>query len=43
MGDFVIENVDVDFNDFGYEVCLDLLMKAKFIIDLRYLQMKRNE
>ncbi|HHW36293.1 MAG TPA: clan AA aspartic protease [Bacillales bacterium] len=47
IGDFTIEEVEVDFNDFGYEdinglLGLDLLMKAGFNIDLLNLQMVRN-
>lgn len=39
IGDFTAENVEVDFNDFGYKdinglLGLDLLLKAGFIIDL---------
>lgn len=47
IGDFIAENVEVDFNDFGYDdinglLGLDLLMKAGFTIDLLQLQMKRS-
>lgn len=46
IDDFVIENVDIDFNDFGYEdinglLGLDLLLRAEFLIDLRHLRMER--
>jgi predicted aspartyl protease len=42
--DFVAEQIEVDFNDFGYEdinglLGLDLLMKAGFNIDLLNLEM----
>ncbi|GGB50522.1 aspartyl protease [Virgibacillus dakarensis] len=47
ISDFVVENVEVDFNDFGYEdinglLGLDLLMQAGFTIDLMQLEMERN-
>lgn len=47
IGDFIIEEVEVDFNDFGYEdinglLGLDLLLKAGFTIDLLNLQMDRT-
>ena len=47
INDFIIEKVEVDFNDFGYEdinglLGLDLLMEARFTIDLLHLQMNRN-
>lgn len=47
INDFIAEKIEVDFNDFGYDdinglLGLDLLMKAKFTIDLRHLQMDRN-
>lgn len=47
MGDFTVEEVEVDFNDFGYEdinglLGLDLLMRAGFIIDIQNLQMGRK-
>lgn len=48
IGDFTVEGVEVDFNDFGYEdinglLGLDLLMRAGFNIDLQNLQMVRND
>lgn len=48
MDEFVIENVEIDFNDFGYKdinglLGLDLLMKAEFVIDLQHLEIKRIE
>src|SRR5699024_1394228 len=47
ISDFVVENVEIDFNDFGYEdinglLGLDLLMQAGFTIDLSHLEMDRN-
>lgn len=47
VGDFAIEEIDVDFNDFGYDdinglLGLDLLLKAGFIIDLINLQMNKS-
>jgi len=47
IGDFTVEKVEVDFNDFGYDdinglLGLDLLMKAGFTLDLLHLQMVRN-
>lgn len=47
INDYIIEKVEVDFNDFGYEdinglLGLDLLMEAGFTIDLLHLQMNRN-
>ncbi|CAM3206981.1 retropepsin-like aspartic protease [Filibacter tadaridae] len=46
ISDFIIEKVEVDFNDFGYDdinglLGLDLLMEAGFTIDLLHLQMDR--
>lgn len=47
IDDFIVEKVEVDFNDFGYDdinglLGLDLLMKAEFTIDLKHLQMNRD-
>lgn len=47
IGDFIIEKVEVDFNDFGYDdisglLGLDFLMEAGFTIDLLHLQMERS-
>ena len=47
ISDIIVEKVEVDFNDFGYDdinglLGLDLLMKAGFTIDLLHLQMDRN-
>ncbi|SET59907.1 Aspartyl protease [Oceanobacillus limi] len=47
IGDFVVNMVEIDFNDFGYEdinglLGLDLLLKAEFTIDLMHLEMNRN-
>ena len=47
IGDFTVEKVEVDFNDFGYDdinglLGLDLLMKAGFTLDLLHLQMVSN-
>lgn len=47
ISDFVVENVEVDFNDFGYDdinglLGLDLLMSAGFTIDLLHLRMDRT-
>lgn len=47
IDDFIVEKIEVDFNDFGYDdinglLGLDLLMKAEFKIDLRHLQMDRD-
>lgn len=47
ISDFVAENVEVDFNDFGYDdinglLGLDLLMSAGFTIDLLHLKMDRT-
>lgn len=47
IGDYVIKNIEVDFNDFGYEdinglLGLDLLMAAGFTIDLLHLEMNRK-
>src|SRR5690625_3587891 len=48
IDDFIFKNVEVDFNDFGYEdinglLGLDLLLEAGFLIDLQYLRMYRND
>jgi predicted aspartyl protease len=48
IGDYIIENIAVDFNDFGYEdinglLGLDLLMQAGFTIDLLQLEMNRKD
>ncbi|QKY68327.1 retropepsin-like aspartic protease [Lentibacillus sp. CBA3610] len=47
ISDYTIENIEVDFNDFGYEdinglLGLDLLMQAGFTIDLLQLEMNRK-
>ncbi|QOY38275.1 retropepsin-like aspartic protease [Anaerobacillus isosaccharinicus] len=47
IGDFTAKEVELDFNDFGYDdinglLGLDLLMKAGYIIDLSKLQMNKN-
>lgn len=47
IGDYVIKNIEVDFNDFGYEdinglLGLDLLIQAGFTIDLLHLQLNRK-
>jgi predicted aspartyl protease len=47
IDDFIVEKVEVDFNDFGYDdinglLGLDLLMKAEFTIDLKHLQINRD-
>jgi predicted aspartyl protease len=47
VGDFTVEEVEIDFNDFGYDdinglLGLDLLMNAGFMIDLLQLQMHRS-
>ncbi|WP_141603957.1 retropepsin-like aspartic protease [Terrilactibacillus laevilacticus] len=47
ISDFIVEKVEVDFNNFGYDdinglLGLDLLMKVGFTIDLLHLQMDRN-
>ncbi|WP_059104312.1 retropepsin-like aspartic protease [Shouchella shacheensis] len=47
ISDFTVEKVEVDFNDFGYEdinglLGLDLLMQAGFSIDLKHLEMERD-
>ncbi|PAV31409.1 aspartyl protease [Virgibacillus profundi] len=47
IDDFIVEKIEVDFNDFGYDdinglLGLDLLMKAGFTIDLRHFEMERN-
>ncbi|QOY37914.1 retropepsin-like aspartic protease [Anaerobacillus isosaccharinicus] len=44
VGDFTVNEVELDFNDFGYDdinglLGLDLLMEAGYIIDLAQLQM----
>ncbi len=44
VGEFTVEEMELDFNDFGYDdinglLGLDLLMKAGYIIDLSQLQM----
>lgn len=48
IGDYVIKNIEVDFNDFGYEdikglLGLDLLIQAGFTIDLLHLEMNRKK
>lgn len=48
IGDYVLKNIEVDFNDFGYEdinglLGLDLLMEVGFTIDLLYLEMNRKD
>lgn len=48
IGDYVIKNIEIDFNDFGYEdinglLGLDLLMQAGFTIDLLHLEMNRKD
>ncbi|MDC3413883.1 retropepsin-like aspartic protease [Terrihalobacillus insolitus] len=47
INDFVVEQIKVDFNDFGYDdinglLGLDLLLKAGFNIDLLNLEMNMN-
>ncbi|WP_164669823.1 retropepsin-like aspartic protease [Virgibacillus doumboii] len=47
ISDYTIENIEIDFNDFGYEdinglLGLDLLMHAGFTIDLLQLEMNRK-
>ncbi|MDC3413504.1 retroviral-like aspartic protease family protein [Aquibacillus sp. 3ASR75-11] len=47
ISDFMVQKVEVDFNDFGYDdinglLGLDLLMKAGFNIDLLNLEMNMN-
>jgi predicted aspartyl protease len=47
VGEFTIEEVELDFNDFGYDdinglLGLDLLMKAGYSIDLSQLQMNKS-
>ncbi|WP_249872792.1 retropepsin-like aspartic protease [Oceanobacillus saliphilus] len=47
IDDLIVEKIEVDFNDFGYDdinglLGLDLLMRAEFTIDLRQLRMDRN-
>lgn len=47
VGEFTIKEVELDFNDFGYDdinglLGLDLLMKAGYIIDLSQLQMNKS-
>lgn len=47
ISEFTVDNIEVDFNDFGYDdisglLGLDLLMEAGFTIDLLYLQMDRK-
>jgi predicted aspartyl protease len=44
VGEFIVNDVELDFNDFGYDdinglLGLDLLMKAGYMIDLSHLQM----
>ena len=46
VNQFIAKNMEVDFNDFGYEdinglLGLDLLMKPGFVIDLENLQIFR--
>jgi predicted aspartyl protease len=47
IDDYRIENIEIDFDDFGYEdisglLGLDILMNAGFKIDLLKLQLDRN-
>jgi predicted aspartyl protease len=47
IGEFTAKEVELDFNDFGYDdinglLGLDLLMKAGYIIDLSKLQMNKS-
>ncbi len=47
IGEFTAKEVELDFNDFGYDdinglLGLDLLMKAGYIIDLSNLQMNKS-
>ncbi|WP_369801964.1 hypothetical protein [Oceanobacillus sp. Castelsardo] len=47
IGDFVVDKIEIDFNDFGYEdinglLGLDLLLQAEFTLDLMRLEMNRN-
>ncbi|WP_216831400.1 aspartyl protease family protein [Alkalihalobacterium elongatum] len=47
MGEFTVKDVELDFNDFGYDdinglLGLDLLMKAGYIINLSKLQMNES-
>lgn len=47
IGEFTEKEVELDFNDFGYDdinglLGLDLLMKAGYIIDLSKLQMNKS-
>lgn len=47
VNNFIVENVEVDFNDFGYDdinglLGIDLLMPAGFNIDLLNLEMNMN-
>ena len=44
VGEFTVKEVELDFNDFGYDdinglLGLDMLMKAVYFIDLSKLQM----
>lgn len=44
VGEFTVKDVELDFNDFGYDdinglLGLDLLLKAGYIIDLSKLEM----
>lgn len=48
IDNFMVEQIEVDFNDFGYDdinglLGLDLLMKAEFTIDLKQFRMDRND
>ncbi|MDF0728407.1 retropepsin-like aspartic protease [Cytobacillus sp. S13-E01] len=47
VGEFTVEEMELDFNDFGYDdinglLGLDLLMKSGYIIDLSQLQMNKS-
>jgi hypothetical protein len=47
IDDYTIEDIEIEFNDFGYDdisglLGLDLLMNAGFSIDLLNLQLDRN-
>ncbi|HLR51284.1 MAG TPA: retropepsin-like aspartic protease [Candidatus Avamphibacillus sp.] len=47
INDYSFKNIQVDFNDFGYDdinglLGLDLLKEAGFLIDLHHLRLQRN-